>query len=548
MEETKFTLITALEQIWKKSHKCQLSTDFFVGIKEETDFIGDLLKINPLQSIFLSIIMDRGNATFLTQIAEHLDCSNIKMMCYEDELTELHHRRLLKWTTLYNRERNQQWGYSIHPDLLASIKENKPYQPVPLSEYTTYEVIEQIGKWLTMGRANESLADLMSSTIFEFIDDTQHLFFSRRLKELDLQESELMMLLLASWQLVINGERTLQPENYLGYLSNQARAKIMVHLMNEGFCKIMKLGLMENEMANGIVQPNSFRLTDKALKTILCEVTDFLSPDNAVGFNLLQPKSITQKELFFNERENIEIDRLAKLLSQESFSNIQKRLSDSNMRNGFTCLFYGSPGTGKTESVLQLCRETERPVVVADISELRSKWVGESEKRVQALFTQYENLAKNSKVCPILLLNEADAIICKRSTAIEHSVDKMENSCQDIMLQAMENFSGILIATTNLEGNLDSAFERRFLYKIYFEKPSIKVRAKIWQSMLPELSGQDSSHLSQLFNFSGGQIENIARKQTVDNLLYNHATTINSVQTFCQQEQIIGNQQKLGFL
>lgn len=112
-------------------------------------------------------------------------------------------------------------------------------------------------------------------------------------------------------------------------------------------------------------------------------------------------------------------------------------------------------------------------------------WVGESEKNIKAIFDRYREHVKNSKVAPILLFNEADAVIGKRREGAEKAVDKMENSIQNIILQEMETLDGIMIATTNLEQNMDKAFERRFLYKIKFNKPSVEARMNIWRSMIP---------------------------------------------------------------
>ncbi len=91
----------------------------------------------------------------------------------------------------------------------------------------------------------------------------------------------------------------------------------------------------------------------------------------------------------------------------------------------------------------------------------------------------------------------------------------MENSIQNIILQEMEKLDGILIATTNLTTNLDNAFERRFLYKIRFDRPDEKVKEQIWASMLPTLSEEDARELAHGFDFSGGQIENIVRKKEI---------------------------------
>ena len=152
----------------------------------------------------------------------------------------------------------------------------------------------------------------------------------------------------------------------------------------------------------------------------------------------------------------------------------------------------------------------------------------------------YHAVAKNSKRVPILLFNEADAVIGIRKENAERSVDKMENSIQNIILQEMESLDGIMVATTNLVQNLDDAFERRFLYKVKFDKPELTQRAKIWQSMMPDLSEKTAEHLASAYDFSGGQIENITRKCDIESILYgNDYVTDEKIEQYCREEKIV---------
>ena len=123
-------------------------------------------------------------------------------------------------------------------------------------------------------------------------------------------------------------------------------------------------------------------------------------------------------------------------------------------------------------------------------------WVGESEKNIKGIFDDYRKMVKQSAKTPILLFNEADAIIGKRMVGAEKAVDKLENNIRNIILQEIEQLDGILIATTNLAENMDKAFERRFLYKVKFEKPDLHGRLQIWQTMIPSLNDADASFLA----------------------------------------------------
>jgi SpoVK/Ycf46/Vps4 family AAA+-type ATPase len=313
------------------------------------------------------------------------------------------------------------------------------------------------------------------------------------------------------------------------------------------------LGYIEHATVNGFLEKELFKLTDKAKQELLGELNT-----QGVRYNPLKNKTITcdaivSKPLFYNDDERQQVERLASLLQPDNFKAIQERLTASGMRKGFACLFYGAPGTGKTETVYQLAKQTGRDVVQVNIAEIKSCWVGESEKNIKALFDNYRNAVKQATdgIVPILLFNEADALINQRKTGSTDAVDKMENSMQNIILQEMETLEGILIATTNLTQNLDRAFERRFLYKIEFSKPDIEAKQAIWKSMLPSLGDDEVCMLALRYDFSGGQIENIVRKQVVDTILYgDKGNKMELLVSTCENEWMgkDGERRRIGFV
>ncbi len=159
-----------------------------------------------------------------------------------------------------------------------------------------------------------------------------------------------------------------------------------------------------------------------------------------------------------------------------------------------------------------------RTVLMADVSSLRSKWVGETERFTKKLFLDYEKFRKEKELCPILLFNEADSFLSKRRP-ITDKVDQMENTMQNIILQELEKFEGIFIATTNLETNLDEAYDRRITFKIRYSAPSQDARLSIWKQKLPETDIETLKLVNQRFELTGGQIDNICKKIEVDTLL-----------------------------
>jgi SpoVK/Ycf46/Vps4 family AAA+-type ATPase len=136
---------------------------------------------------------------------------------------------------------------------------------------------------------------------------------------------------------------------------------------------------------------------------------------------------------------------------------------------------------------------------------------GESEKKIKEIFDQYRDYAENSEIAPILLFNEADAVIGKRMefTGDSRAVDQTENAIQNIILQEIENLKGILIATTNLTENMDNAFERRFLYKIEFSNPTPSARKWTIDNVI---SGVSPS-LDTMFSYCDAEL--LSKKETM---------------------------------
>jgi len=260
-------------------------------------------------------------------------------------------------------------------------------------------------------------------------------------------------------------------------------------------------------------------------------------------------RKIKKKELFYNKENDKDIQRLFELLDDKNYKKVTKRLNDKGYKKGLTLILHGGPGTGKTETVLQLAKKTNRDILKLNIDEIRSCWVGESEKNMKNVFDMYREYMEKAKKTPILFLNEADAIISKRTDiGTNASVDKMENSLQNILLDELENFEGILIATTNLINNIDNAFDRRFLFKVKLDKPSIEVKEKIWKSKLSDVSDGIIKDIAVKFDFSGGQIDNIVKKINIDNILWGNKPNKEMLEDFCSKELLIDTKTKpIGF-
>lgn len=259
------------------------------------------------------------------------------------------------------------------------------------------------------------------------------------------------------------------------------------------------------------------------------------------------PEKIVERKLYFGLEIQSQLDLLEKSLQESNYVTLCKRLEERGMQRGIAALLYGPPGTGKTESVMQIARSTSRAIYHVDISSTKSCWFGESEKLIKAVFKKYEDICEHSELRPILLFNEADGIFSKRKDSDSSNVAQTENTIQNIILEEMERLDGILVATTNMADNLDSAFERRFLFKIKFDKPALDARKRIWLSKMPSLSEEDAQALATDFSFSGGEIDNIIRKATIMEVLEGKRPDLHDIKRLCREEKMHGDRARIGF-
>lgn len=537
------TLLDAIEQVATKAKDSQLNDKFISDCKEELKFLADSYGITPRQAALFSVCIEKGPRRLdFDDLAAYLDLSNVRILGYGTDIDALVHRRLLRY-----RDAKDEDSFDVPVAVIKSLKHNEVY---PLPKRTGLDacaMMEYMKMWFDDLEDDAISATELREEMTSIIEENQQVLLAQKIKSLELNEDEQILLLLFCHYLINKDDDDIRFGQMESVFADKALWGRIKGFLRRGDYSLMQEKLIEHLCVEGIADNTRYHLTEQAKRDLLCEFNLNLADEKIA--DVLPPDDLTAKELFFSDNVGRQVDELASLLNPEHYKTIHERMQQRGFRQGFTCLFHGGPGTGKTETVYQLARRTGRQVMVVDVPQIKSKWVGESEKNIKALFDRYRALVKKFDVAPILLFNEADAIIGIRKQGAQNAVDKMENTIQNIILQEMESLDGILIATTNLTENLDSAFERRFLYKIRFEKPDAQVRGKIWQQMIPELSQSVTDTLAEHYDFSGGQIENIARKYAVSCILHGDAADPQQVlEELCANERIDNHSvRKIGF-
>jgi AAA+ superfamily predicted ATPase len=176
------------------------------------------------------------------------------------------------------------------------------------------------------------------------------------------------------------------------------------------------------------------------------------------------------------------------------------------IKPGYRALFYGPPGTGKTMTAALLGKSTDREVYRIDLSQVVSKYIGETEKNLAGIFDRAENSDW------ILFFDEADALFGKR-TSTKDAKDRYANQEIAYLLQRIEDFPGVAILATNLKANIDDAFARRFQSMIYFPVPTIEQRMLLWEKTfsgaVPLSPDVKWAEIARQYEISGGGIINV---------------------------------------
>jgi len=274
-----------------------------------------------------------------------------------------------------------------------------------------------------------------------------------------------------------------------------------------GFGGYTKIFFLNEDILNDLIYPKRKHKIDHIVKE---SIFDLIEPEKSLEDIVLPPKTKEMLEVLLKQIDKTVLKRL-KEWGIKADSDLEAKI-----------IFYGPPGTGKSVSANAIAKELNKPLLSLDSSKILSMYVGESEKNVRRIFDEYREISEKLKTKPILLLNEADQFLSSRTSNALNSADKMHNQMQNIFLDQLEKFDGVLIATTNLLENIDKAFSRRFEYKIFFDKPSKRERIKLWQLKLPKNAefekDFDIKKLSE-YELTGAQIEVIIKKTALKTAL-----------------------------
>lgn len=532
------SVLEDMEMIMYGLKEFGLTDSFKEKYEKYAEQICRIYQLSFIEAVFFTLFIEESNQGKIDfyDFKQICKCSKLKFLNYLDDIDLLVKKKLIK--RISSSKENKL--YRVLDDVVECVRKGVPFNAKKIENLSKEMFYSELGIILENGQSYDLDPSEIQTEIMDLVQSNKNLNIVKNILKYKLDSVSLTILLVAT-NCYINDDTDYFCYSDIDDFFHISDFISIKQKLKNGSHILFSKELIDNQDSDSVTNPNVYKLTNKAKEEL--EINEINKVKKGSISNVIHSNVIKSRPLFYNPQESIQVKKLYQLLEEKQFQKIQSKLKTQNFRIGFNCLFYGSPGTGKTETVYQMAKTLGRDIYEVNISQLKSKWFGESEKIIKKIFDDYNKCAVNSKLAPILLFNEADAIFSRRKSVSGDSlVRQTENTIQNILLNEMEHLNGILIATTNLTQNLDDAFERRFLYKIKFEKPNLEAKCSIWEMMFNDLEiDQDNIDFRQFalqFQFSGGQIENIARKCHVDTVLNQELITKQLILQYCKEEEI----------
>ena len=495
--------------------------------KNELNIVCDFFDVEPQTGVLLSVIIcDQliGEVRYIHKVLKSIGFSSLEIISLNNQINDLVKRTWLKQshkTFPYERVKKiKTTEYIVSQQIInavmccdkTSLENEKPLDftdgLIKLRNYIKHLV-----------ECDLFIEDMYEGIQNYLIDFNENSFFKEIIESNNFLSEEKIVLFWLSSEYVFDREEfdldliceTLCFENNLVYNIKQRIKNDQCDLFTCNYLSFVNPELADfSSMTFGdkmfdLLTKHCVKVEDKKIRHKFCQ--------------LIKPDDIEFKNLYFNDKQQKDITKIIDMLSPEKYKKMAENFKSHKMKEALSILFYGVSGTGKTELVKQIAKKHNRMLLLVDIASIKSMWVGESEKNIKRVFKEYAEALKICKEAPIIFFNEADAILNKRRN-IESSTDQMLNSMQNILLQYLEDFEGIFIATTNYINNLDDAFDRRIFYKKLFVLPDENTRFQIIQDLFPEWPNDWIKNIAADFELSGSQIQNIKRKLLVDSILF----------------------------
>jgi hypothetical protein len=517
-------ILESITKIHENREKLLRQTDLLNELKNDVDGVSQFLELDSKMSILLSVLICEqlmGEIVSVKKMMKHMGFASIDIIKSNESIKMLKKRG---WLSVSKRRMHsfKLDEYEVSKHLLDAITYNDKNKLDKKEPENLAMALLHMRQFITNALGDYELDELTDSICIEMERHTNFNFIRVIYESKLLIDLEKVILIWMASE-VMRGREEFDFNNIIEIFTQDPSYTFWFKSrISSGKSQLVTDGYIEFK------RPNFIDFTAVAIGIKINDLLDELRQDTdhkkkSVRYTtLIEPKDLNEQKLFFNKNDENNFQKVDQLLDDEKYKALMNQFQYKGMKQCLTMLFHGLPGTGKTELVKQMALKHRRNIYQVDLSGIKDMWVGESEKNLKRVFKEYNDSLKYSSKTPILLFNEADALLGIRVN-VRHSTDQMHNSLQNILLQELEDMNGIFIATTNLINNIDGAFDRRLLFKQKFELPNTETRTKILELQFPEMNKELLNKLSQDYDLSGGQIQNIKRKLMADQILFGNS-------------------------
>ena len=543
-------LLESITKIFENKEKLMRQQDLLNALQNDIDLVSYFLDLDPKFTPLFSVMICEqliGEINSVRKMMKTMGFSSLEIINSHENIKELKKRG---WVCISKRRFHsfKTDEFEISKLVLDAVTYNDKSKLEKQKPETLAEALLQIRQIISNANGDYDLDEFTASVMIDLENYLNFGFIASIIDHKLLTDIEKLILIWMASD-VVYGREEFDFNAIVEYFTQDpSYAFSFKQRISKGTSHLIKDGFIEFKRPN-YVDFSSVKLGDKT-NDLLYELRQNSDQKkrSAKYTVLIEPQDLMQQSLFFNSTNEQNISKVEQLLDDKYYKTLMDKFLDKGMKDCLTMLFYGSPGTGKTELVKQLALKHERCIYQVDISGIKDMWVGESEKNIKKIFREYADALKYNQRTPILLFNEADALLGLR-TNVQYSVDQMNNALQNILLQELEDMRGIFIATTNLISNIDGAFDRRLLYKLKFDLPDEATRFKILQCQFPDINELELTDISKHYKLSGGQIQNIKRKLLADQVLFsNDSADSESLISYIKMETSFReNKNRIGF-
>ncbi len=371
-QEEKITMFSAFENILQEIEDSYLA--YGDSLEPYLEYISDLQGINTIQAILIALFVEGnsdGSSVTISDLARFMDCPKVRVMKFHEDIDDLVKRKFLR--KVIRKYGKESIGYVVPEDVFDAFKNDSRFIAKSLAAKDSIRFFQMFFDLTHQRKEEEIDTEMLKEEFEQLLEANGNLRYVKNLERLNLPDNSKLMVTQMARHLVLNHHESIPSECLAFLFDDRHEAFYEIHQLEEANHILMKKHIVEYAGKEGFLNRSTFKLTTTAREKLLKGVS---IPKRETPAETIKADSIVQKDLFFNNEVERQKEDLSELLDVEKLAAIQTRLKEHGRRTGFACLFYGAPGTGKTESVLQLAHKTGRDIMQVDMSEIK----GEDEK------------------------------------------------------------------------------------------------------------------------------------------------------------------------